>query len=71
MSMIELKPPDLSLAGDDSAVLLVSFVASEYKYLAELPTAIIGAVGDNAVKTSSFLETRRVVVQSDKILFSV
>jgi len=71
MSMIELKPPDPSLAGDDSAVLLVSFVASEYKYLAELPTAIIRAVGDNAVKTSSFLETRRVVVQSDKILFSV
>jgi len=69
MSMIELLPPNPNLAGDDSAVLVVSFVASRYTYLAEVPTEIIGAVGDNAVKTSSFLETCRVVVQSDKILF--
>lgn len=69
MSMIELSPPTPALAENDTAVLAVNFVASEYKYLADVPTAIIGAVGENAVKTSSFLETRRVVVQSDKILF--
>jgi hypothetical protein len=47
----------------------VSFVATEYKYLADLPTAVIGATSEKAVKTSTFLETGRVVIESDKILF--
>jgi hypothetical protein len=37
--------------------------------LADLPTAIIGATSEKAVKTSTFLETGRVVIESDKILF--
>lgn len=48
---------------------LVDFVATEYKYLPEVPTLIIRSFGKNVVKTATFLETRRVVFQSDKILF--
>lgn len=76
MTMIELSPQlDISISENDiaivndPAVLLVNFVASQYKYLSDVPTAIIAALGENAVKTSTFLETRRVVFQSDKILF--
>jgi serine/threonine-protein kinase len=69
LSMIELLPPRLELAGEDTAVLLVSFVTTGYRYLADLPTAIIGATSEKAVKTSTFLETGRVVIESDKILF--
>jgi len=69
LSMIELLPARPELAGEDTAVLVVSFVATEYKFLADLPTAIIGATSEKAVKTSTFLETGRVVIESDKILF--
>lgn len=69
LSMIELLPTRPELSGEDTSVLVVSFVAAEYKYLSDLPTAIISATSENAVKTSTFLETGRVVVESDKILF--
>lgn len=69
MSMIELAPPDSTLSENDTAVLVVSYVASHYEYLADVPTAIIVKIGDNAVTTSSLLSTGRIVVQSDKILF--
>jgi serine/threonine protein kinase len=69
MSMIELLPPDPSLSGHDATVLIVSFVANQYEYLAKVPTEIIEKIGANAVATSSFLATGRIVVQSDKILF--
>jgi serine/threonine protein kinase len=70
MSLIDLSPESDPLSsGNDGAVLLVSFVASRYRFLSDVPTEIISAVGENAVKTSTFLETRRVVIQSDKILF--
>jgi len=52
----------------DEPVALVTFVASEYRYIQRLPTEII-ELGGNAVKTSTFLETSRIVIQSDKILF--
>lgn len=69
MSIIEFMPQvDTSISGSDTAIMLVSFVASQYRFLADVPTAIIAAVGENAVKTSTFLETRRVVFESDKIL---
>lgn len=49
-------------------VMIVNYVARDYKYLHEIATAII-ELGDTAVKTSTFLETGRIIIQSDKILF--
>jgi hypothetical protein len=52
----------------DEPVAMVNFVARDYHFIQELPTSII-ELGGNAVKTSTFLETGRLVIQSDKILF--
>jgi serine/threonine protein kinase len=68
MSMIELADSERATAGGDVAVLVVSYVASRYKHLSVVPTRLIDELGVHAVKTSTFLETRRVVFQSDKIL---
>jgi serine/threonine protein kinase/nucleoside phosphorylase len=69
MSVIELLPPDQLLAGDDGAVLVVNFVARENKFVHEVPTAIIGALGEFAVRPTTFIESGRVIIESDKILF--
>jgi serine/threonine protein kinase len=61
ISIIELLPET------DPTVLLVEFVMSEYRYLQEVPTAIIGL--DLRLKTSTFIATTRIVIQSNKILF--
>jgi serine/threonine protein kinase len=68
MSMIELLPPDPALAGDDAAVLVVNFVASKYKYVCEIPSAIIETI-QTAVNATTFVESGRITIQSDKILF--
>jgi serine/threonine protein kinase len=52
----------------DEPVVLINFVASEYKHIHQIATEIIER-GGNAVKTSTFLETGRILIQSDKILF--
>lgn len=53
----------------ENKICVVDFVAKNYRYLVDVPTRIIEEIGDKAVKTTTFLETRRVVFQSDKILF--
>lgn len=69
MSIIELTPQvDTAISGNDTSVMLVNFASSQYRFLSDIPTAIINAVGENAVKTATFLETRRVCVESDKII---
>lgn len=52
----------------DEPVVLINFVASNYKYIHQIATEIIER-GGNAIKTSTFLETGRILIQSDKILF--
>ena len=69
MTIIDLQSPNPQLAESDTTILVVRYIASQYKYLSVVPTEIIEAVGENAVKTSSFLETQRVIIESDKILF--
>ena len=68
MSMIELEPPVPSIGGDDTSVLVVNFVASGHNQIADVTTALVGA-GENAVRTETFVESGRVVIESDKILF--
>lgn len=69
MSVIELAPGGVSgLRTAGSTAVIVDFVASEYRYLAEVPTAIMDVMGENSVRTLTCLETRRIVIQSDKIL---
>ncbi len=65
ITLIEFLPESKQL---DQPVALVSFVATEYRFIQQLPTEII-ELGGNAVKTSTFLETGRLVIQSDKVLF--
>jgi serine/threonine protein kinase len=52
----------------DEPVVLINFVSSDYSYIHQIATEIIER-GGNAVKTSTFLETGRIIIQSDKILF--
>jgi serine/threonine protein kinase len=52
----------------DQPVMVVNFVAIDFKYLHEVAAAIV-EIGETAVKTSTFIETGRIVIQSDKILF--
>ena len=66
MSILELA--DDSPSRLSSTAVLVDFVAAEYRYLSDVPTEIIGSLGENAVRTLTCLETRRVVVQSDRLL---
>jgi len=69
MSVIELATggvPGLRTAA--STAVIVDFVASEYRFLAEVPTAIMDVMGENSVRTLTCLETRRVMIQSDKVL---
>ncbi len=44
----------------------MDFVVSKFEYLYLIPTEIIDLA---AVKTSTFIETGRLVIQSGKILF--
>jgi serine/threonine protein kinase len=59
----------IEFSKDQSKICLIDFVAKNYRFLVDVPTQIIEEFGENAVKTTTFLETRRVVFQSDKILF--
>lgn len=65
LSVIELEPDPQK---PQKPVMIVNYVARDYKFLHEIATAII-ELGDTAVKTSTFLETGRIIIQSDKILF--
>jgi hypothetical protein len=65
ISVIELEPDPQR---PQKPVMIVNYVARDYKFLHEVATAII-ELGDTAVKTSTFLETGRIIIQSDKILF--
>ncbi len=69
MSMIELSPPDPSLSRHDATVLIVSFVVSQYEFLASVTTEITERMGGNAVKASNFIGSGRIIIESDKILF--
>lgn len=62
LSIIELVPEP------ERPVVLVDYVASDFRHLYEVAAAVID-IGETAVKTSTFIETGRVVIQSDKILF--
>ena len=57
---------EFSSEGGDPTILLVDFVVSKFEYLYLIPTEIIDLA---AVKTSTFIETGRLVIQSGKILF--
>lgn len=63
------KPRIVEFEPTQSYVCMVDFVAKNYKFLHELPTAIIKEVGNNLIRSTTYLETRRVTYQSDKILF--
>ncbi|HMJ07533.1 MAG TPA: hypothetical protein VK468_00920, partial [Pyrinomonadaceae bacterium] len=63
------KPRIIEFETTQSSVCMVDFVAKNYKFLHELPTAIIKEVGKNLIRSTTYLETRRVTFQSDKILF--
>jgi protein kinase-like protein len=67
LSMLELAPNSVS-SRLNSTVVVVDFVASEYRYLPDVPTTIIESLGDSAVRTLTCLETRRIMIQSDRIL---
>jgi len=61
---------ELSSEGSDDGLrplVLVSFVAAEYHFLHQVPIAIT-ELGEAAVTAPTFLETGRIVIQSDKIL---
>lgn len=62
MSVIEVDH-----GSSNSIACVVDYVGSAYRYLNRIPT-ILTSVGENAIRTSTFLETRRVVIQSDKML---
>lgn len=51
----------------DPTVVLVNFVARQYKDVHAIATAIM-ELGEYAVKTATYLETQRIIIQSDKIL---
>ena len=73
MGKIRKRFPRLSIIILDShetshPVAVINYVASKYKYIHEVATEIIER-GAKAVKTSTFLETGRAIIQSDKILF--
>jgi len=52
----------------DPTVVLVNFVARQFKDVHAIATAIM-ELGEYAVKTATYLETQRIIIQSDKILF--
>jgi len=68
MSLVELVPTAPSVAVADPALMVISFVASSYKHIIDLSAAIV-ALGGNALRTHTILETGRVIIESDKILF--
>jgi len=68
MTLLELAASGATSAGFTSTAVLVDYVATEYRFLTEVPTAIIETLHENAVKTLTCLETRRVMLQSDRIL---
>lgn len=65
VTVVELEPDP---KWPQKPVMIVNYVARDYKFLHEVATAII-ELGDTAVKTSTFLETGRIIIQSDKILY--
>ena|SRR5690349_13944465 len=67
MSIIELSAETESRDFSTTAVI-VDFVATEYRHLDQVPTTIIETLGENAVRTVTCLETRRIMIQSDRIL---
>lgn len=68
MTLIELAANNTLSHEFSPTAVIVDFVATEYRYLTEVPTAIIESLHENAVKTITCLETRRIMIQSDKIL---
>ena len=66
MSILELEPDNNSRLAQTAA--LVDYVATEYRYLPDVPTTIIEKLGESAVRTLTCLETRRIMIQSDKLL---
>jgi serine/threonine protein kinase len=69
MTIIELAPDVAAGARHTAATaVIVDYVATEYRYLSQVPTNIIESMGENAVRTVTCLETRRVTIQSDKLL---
>ena len=67
MSVLELAPDKASGRLGRTAAI-VDFVATEYRYLADVPTTIIESLGESAVRTLTCLETRRIMIQSDTVL---
>jgi hypothetical protein len=68
MTTIELTP-GIGSKQFESTVVVVDFVATEYRHLASVPTSIIESLGESAVRTITCLETRRIMLQSDRMLF--
>lgn len=66
MSVLELSADSHSRLS--ATAVIVDFVATEYKYLPDVPTTVIESLGENAVRTLTCLETRRIMIQSDRIL---
>jgi serine/threonine protein kinase len=62
MTMVELSTQF------NPTVVLVNFVARQYKDVHAVATAIMD-LGEYAVKTATYLETGRIIIQSDKVLF--